>query len=89
MCNILHLRQTKIWLRPELLFQLTKYGKDQVQLLDTIHSLTKKVQLTLFQSLVKDPNDTFVTILNMITFFDLYNPAQQLTNQFVYFYVPA
>ncbi|XP_054269204.1 cytochrome P450 4g15-like [Macrosteles quadrilineatus] len=43
MCNILHLRQTKVWLRPEFLFQLTKYGKDQVQLLDTIHSLTKKV----------------------------------------------
>lgn len=43
MCNILHLRQTKVWLRPEILFQLTKYGKDQVSLLDTIHSLTKKV----------------------------------------------
>uniref|UniRef100_A0A1B6D2F5 Cytochrome P450 n=1 Tax=Clastoptera arizonana TaxID=38151 RepID=A0A1B6D2F5_9HEMI len=43
MCDILHLRQTKIWMRPEILFQMTKYGKEQISLLDTIHSLTKKV----------------------------------------------
>lgn len=43
MCDILHIRQTKIWLRPEIIFQLTNYGKLQVKLLDIIHSLTKKV----------------------------------------------
>ncbi|XP_012265026.2 cytochrome P450 4g15 [Athalia rosae] len=43
MCDILHLRHTRVWLRPDWLFGLTKYGKDQVQLLDIIHGLTKKV----------------------------------------------
>lgn len=43
MCDILHLRHTKIWLRPEILFNLTQYAKSQTKLLDTIHGLTKKV----------------------------------------------
>nr|QZK27661.1 cytochrome P450 monooxygenase CYP4G112 [Conogethes punctiferalis] len=43
MCDILHLRHTKIWLRPEILFNLTQYAKNQTKLLDVIHGLTKKV----------------------------------------------
>ncbi|XP_026326913.1 cytochrome P450 4g15 [Hyposmocoma kahamanoa] len=43
MCDILHLRHTKIWLRPESLFKLTSYAKNQSKLLDIIHGLTKKV----------------------------------------------
>jgi len=43
MCDILHLRHTRVWLRPDWLFNLTKYGKEQVKLLDIIHGLTKKV----------------------------------------------
>ncbi|XP_060812651.1 cytochrome P450 4g15 [Bombus pascuorum] len=43
MCDILHLRHTKVWLRPDWLFNLTKYGKDQIKLLEIIHGLTKKV----------------------------------------------
>uniref|UniRef100_A0A0K8TV56 Cytochrome p450 n=1 Tax=Epiphyas postvittana TaxID=65032 RepID=A0A0K8TV56_EPIPO len=43
MCDILHLRHTKIWLRPEFLFNFTQYAKVQTKLLDTIHGLTKKV----------------------------------------------
>lgn len=43
MCDILHLRHTKVWLRPDWLFNLTKYSKDQMRLLDIIHGLTKKV----------------------------------------------
>ncbi|KAJ0179419.1 hypothetical protein K1T71_005131 [Dendrolimus kikuchii] len=43
MCDILHLRHTKIWLRPELLFKFTEYAKSQTKLLDIIHGLTKKV----------------------------------------------
>lgn len=43
MCDILHLRHTKIWLRPDLLFNFTKYGKVQEKLLGTIHGLTRKV----------------------------------------------
>lgn len=43
MSAILHLRHTKVWLRPDWLFNLTKYGKDQIQLLEIIHGLTKKV----------------------------------------------
>ena len=43
MCEILHLRHAKIWLRPDLLFKLTSYGKAQEKLLSTIHGLTRKV----------------------------------------------
>ncbi|XP_035741425.1 cytochrome P450 4g15-like [Vespa mandarinia] len=43
MCDILHLRHTKVWLRPDWLFNLTKYSKDQIKLLEIIHGLTKKV----------------------------------------------
>nr|QZP43572.1 cytochrome P450 monooxygenase CYP4G252 [Ephestia elutella] len=43
MCDILHLRHTKIWLRPEMIFNFTKYAKSQTKLLDIIHGLTKKV----------------------------------------------
>lgn len=43
MCDILHLRHTKVWLRPDWLFNLTKYGKDQIKLLEIIHGLTKRV----------------------------------------------
>lgn len=43
MCDILHLRQTKLWLYPDMLFKFSKYAKKQVKLLDTIHQLTRKV----------------------------------------------
>lgn len=43
MCDILHLRHTKVWLRPDFLFNLTKHAVNQVKLLDVIHGLTKKV----------------------------------------------
>jgi len=43
MCSILQHRQSKLWLRPDWLFSLTNYGKEQVNLLGIIHGLTKKV----------------------------------------------
>lgn len=43
MCDILHLRHTKLWLRSDFLFNFTKYGKNQKSLINTIHSLTRKV----------------------------------------------
>lgn len=43
MCDILHLRHTKIWLRPDWLFNLSKYGRKQEKLLEIIHGLTRKV----------------------------------------------
>ncbi|EZA59842.1 hypothetical protein DMN91_001223 [Ooceraea biroi] len=43
MCDILHLRHTKFWLRPDWLFNLSKYGKDQIRLLEIIHGLTRKI----------------------------------------------
>lgn len=43
MCDILHLRHTKVWLYPDWIFNLTRHAKNQVKLLDVIHSLTKKV----------------------------------------------
>lgn len=43
MCDILHLRHTKVWLYPDWIFNMTRHAVNQVKLLDTIHSLTKKV----------------------------------------------
>lgn len=43
MCDILHLRHTKVWLRPDIIFNATKYAKIQEKLIGTIHSLTRKV----------------------------------------------
>lgn len=43
MCDILHLRHTKIWMRPDIIFNMTKYAKNQTKLLDIIHGLTTRV----------------------------------------------
>lgn len=43
MCDILHLRHAKIWLRPEFIFKFTKLATKQVKLLDIIHGLTRRV----------------------------------------------
>ncbi|ENN82958.1 hypothetical protein YQE_00676, partial [Dendroctonus ponderosae] len=43
LCDILHLRHTKIWLRPDILFNLTNAAKYQKKLIKIIHSLTRKV----------------------------------------------
>ncbi|NP_001351145.1 cytochrome P450 4g15-like [Halyomorpha halys] len=41
--NILHLRHTKLWLRPDFIFNMTSLSKVQEKLLNVIHSLTRKV----------------------------------------------
>ncbi|XP_066257306.1 cytochrome P450 4g15 [Euwallacea similis] len=43
LCDILHLRQTKLWFRPDFIFNLTSTFKYQKQLINVIHSLTRKV----------------------------------------------
>lgn len=43
MCDVLHQRQIKFWLYPDLLFSLSNLKKLQDNLLDTIHGLTKSV----------------------------------------------
>ncbi|KAK6631175.1 hypothetical protein RUM43_014271 [Polyplax serrata] len=43
MCDIIHQRMYKIWLRFELLFKYTSYGIKQKNFLNTIHSLTSRV----------------------------------------------
>ncbi|KAG5880483.1 hypothetical protein JTB14_035195 [Gonioctena quinquepunctata] len=43
MCNILHQRHYKFWLRSDFLFSFTKMFSQQKGLLDTIHSLTRRV----------------------------------------------
>lgn len=37
-----------------------------------------------FVSVISEGSYSFVTTLNMITFFEFYNPAQKLTNQAVF-----
>ncbi|KAL1505638.1 hypothetical protein ABEB36_005158 [Hypothenemus hampei] len=43
LCDILHLRHTKLWFRPDIIFNLTNTAKYQKQLIKVIHSLTRKV----------------------------------------------
>ncbi|KAI2474059.1 hypothetical protein C4B38_000146 [Diabrotica virgifera virgifera] len=43
MCNILHLRHLKAWLRPDIIFKFTKLSTIQVNLLKVIHDLTDGV----------------------------------------------
>lgn len=43
MCDILHIRHRSIFYRADWIFNLTKYATKQVQLLNIIHSMTKKV----------------------------------------------
>lgn len=45
MCDILHMRHTHLWLKPDLIFNFTKYAKEQVGLLDLIHGLTNNVSI--------------------------------------------
>ncbi|GAB0093382.1 Cytochrome P450 4g15 [Sergentomyia squamirostris] len=43
MCDILHLRIRKVWLRPNSIFNLTSHASHQEKLLNIIHGLTKRV----------------------------------------------
>ncbi|XP_047023409.1 cytochrome P450 4g15-like [Helicoverpa zea] len=43
MCDIIHQRQYKLWLRFDALFRLSPFFKQQTKLLDIIHGLTNKV----------------------------------------------
>ncbi|XP_050303110.1 cytochrome P450 4g15-like [Anthonomus grandis grandis] len=43
LCDILHMRHTKVWFRPDIIFNLTNTAKYQKKLINVIHSLTRKV----------------------------------------------
>lgn len=43
MCDILHARHVKVYLRFDKIFNLTKIKEKQEELLNTIHGLTKRV----------------------------------------------
>lgn len=44
------MRHTHLWLKPDFIFNFTKYAKEQVGLLDLIHSLTNSVSIDRFFS---------------------------------------
>jgi cytochrome P450 family 4 len=56
MCEILHLRQTKLWMRPDVLFNMSSYSKVQEKLLGIIHGLTKKVLKIRKDNYIKNGN---------------------------------
>ncbi|KAB0799097.1 hypothetical protein PPYR_06977 [Photinus pyralis] len=43
MCSILHSRHFKMWLTPDWVFKLSKYGRIQKEMLHIIHGLSNKV----------------------------------------------
>lgn len=47
MCDILHARHLKAYLRFDSVFNLTKVKKQQEKLLDIIHGLTKRVFISI------------------------------------------
>lgn len=61
MCDILHLRHTKVWLYYDWLFNLTKHAKNQTKLLDVIHGLTKKVIKSKKEAFAKGTRGTLAT----------------------------
>lgn len=74
MCDILHLRQTKLWLYPDILFKFSKYAKKQVKLLETIHQLTKKV--------IKSKKEAFSTgTRGSLAVPEYMKPEEKLTQQ--------
>lgn len=59
MCDILHARHVKVYLRFDALFNMTNIKKKQEQLLNTIHGLTKRVikeKKRLFEKNYKEGN---------------------------------
>lgn len=46
MCDIIHQRHYKFWLRFDSIFKLTSFFEKQKQLLGIIHGLTNKVIMT-------------------------------------------
>lgn len=59
MCDILHARHVKIYLRFDKIFNMTKIKEKQEELLNTIHGLTKRVikeKKRLFEQNYKDGN---------------------------------
>lgn len=73
MCDILHLRHTKVWLRPDFLFNMTNYAKDQVKLLDFIHGLTINVMKKKKDAYLKNKQATIdnTNVFNTTVFDDL------------------
>lgn len=43
MCAITYLRTIRPWLRPNLIFNLTKHGRDQAAALRVLHGFTKDI----------------------------------------------
>lgn len=59
MCDILHARHVKVYLRFDAIFNMTKIKEKQEQLLNTIHGLTKRVikeKKKLFEQNYKEGN---------------------------------
>ncbi|KAF5284525.1 hypothetical protein FQR65_LT13510 [Abscondita terminalis] len=83
MCEIIHLRQFKFWLRPNWLFNLTKYKNLQKRLLNIIHTLTRKVinnKMENFKKGIKDDldvDDNDVGEKKRMAFLDLMVEASQ------------
>lgn len=46
--SIINMRIFKAWLQPDLLFNLTSYGKIQKENIDITHQFTDEVRLILF-----------------------------------------
>jgi cytochrome P450 family 4 len=60
MCDILHMRHTHLWLKPDFIFNFTKYAKEQVGLLDLIHGLTNNVSIDIFFGNNDKPNELYI-----------------------------
>lgn len=78
MCDILHLRHTKVWLYADWIFNLTKHAKNQTKLLDTIHGLTKKVIKNKKEAFAKGARGSLAE--TAIKTDDLKKPLQQQQN---------
>lgn len=61
MCDIIHQRQYKFWLRFESIFKFTSFFEQQKKLLSIIHGLTNKVMIRI---IVKSPINFFMLCIS-------------------------
>ncbi|KAK5643929.1 hypothetical protein RI129_007774 [Pyrocoelia pectoralis] len=85
MCDILHSRHMKIWLKPDWIFKLSSYGRIQKEMLNIIHSLTNKIIKNKMEALNElsqscknaSRSDTDVEEKRRVAFLDLLVEASQ------------
>lgn len=72
MCDILHLRMRKLWLRSDSIFKMTSHSGEQEKLLGIIHGLTKRVIKSKKEAFKKGTRGSLAVSIPPINCFTIY-----------------